>query len=344
MAVSRSLRFQILRRDNNTCTYCGRTPPEVKLAVDHVVPEALGGSDDPSNLTTACEDCNGGKAATPADASKVAAVAEDAQRWAAAQAFVIADITSTIALRADEYARFDRAWREIGSPFRPVNWRHTVDQIRDTGLPMAILIYCVERAGDQARVQEGEKFRYMCGIAWSRIREMREKVTARVRGNEVVPTFAAPTGDDRVSLLTPSERDRIEVPANAAGRLEVADSILEDLSADEFAKYMAAGRQQAIDEGEDPADWVDDGYDRVRAAQAAVWDKHERLFALENAIHMAARGTPADSRERIKAGVRSSMAMGYFTDDDVPSFLAQEMNKEIIHLTLALEAATPDQP
>ena len=62
MAISRRLRYEVLRRDSYTCRYCGAKAPDVKLNVDAVVPEALGGSHkDPSNLTTACEACNSGK-------------------------------------------------------------------------------------------------------------------------------------------------------------------------------------------------------------------------------------------------------------------------------------------
>src|SRR6185369_3226628 len=61
MAVSKRLRFEILRRDNHTCRYCGRSAPEVKLTVDHVKPEALGGRTEPDNLVAACSDCNAGK-------------------------------------------------------------------------------------------------------------------------------------------------------------------------------------------------------------------------------------------------------------------------------------------
>lgn len=55
------LRFSILERDNFTCQYCGRKAPDVELHVDHYVPVAAGGSNDPSNLVTACADCNLGK-------------------------------------------------------------------------------------------------------------------------------------------------------------------------------------------------------------------------------------------------------------------------------------------
>lgn len=60
--IGKRLRFQIFNRDDFTCTYCGRSAPEVVLHVDHIWPLARGGSNHPSNLKTACKDCNLGKA------------------------------------------------------------------------------------------------------------------------------------------------------------------------------------------------------------------------------------------------------------------------------------------
>ena len=54
MAVTKRMRFEILRRDNHACRYCGATAPDVKLAVDHVTPVALGGTDSPDNLVASC--------------------------------------------------------------------------------------------------------------------------------------------------------------------------------------------------------------------------------------------------------------------------------------------------
>lgn len=36
MAVSKRLRYEILRRGNHTCRYCGASAPDVPLRVDHV--------------------------------------------------------------------------------------------------------------------------------------------------------------------------------------------------------------------------------------------------------------------------------------------------------------------
>lgn len=56
-----SVRFDVLHRDGFRCVYCGATAKVSPLHVDHVVPVVKGGSDEMSNLVTACADCNLGK-------------------------------------------------------------------------------------------------------------------------------------------------------------------------------------------------------------------------------------------------------------------------------------------
>ena len=70
MTISLSMRFQILERDSFTCRFCGKRAPETELEVDHVVPRSKGGSDDTSNLVTACRDCNRGKGVRSVDLSR----------------------------------------------------------------------------------------------------------------------------------------------------------------------------------------------------------------------------------------------------------------------------------
>ncbi len=65
--LSKRLRFEVFKRDHFACVYCGRTPPTVTLQIDHYEAVASGGSDDVSNLFTACEDCNLGKSDRPMD-------------------------------------------------------------------------------------------------------------------------------------------------------------------------------------------------------------------------------------------------------------------------------------
>lgn len=56
-------RFEVFKRDEFACQYCGRTPPGVLLQIDHVVAVAAGGDNTPDNLVTSCVECNIGKGA-----------------------------------------------------------------------------------------------------------------------------------------------------------------------------------------------------------------------------------------------------------------------------------------
>ena len=59
-------RKNVLRRDRNTCQYCGA---EANLTIDHVVPKSRGGRDTWENLVAACVTCNNRKGdATPEEA------------------------------------------------------------------------------------------------------------------------------------------------------------------------------------------------------------------------------------------------------------------------------------
>lgn len=82
MAISKRLRFEILRRDGFKCRYCHRD--QVIITVDHVIPVALGGSDHPTNLVASCDDCNAGKTSALPGGQTVEDVNNDLMRWARA--------------------------------------------------------------------------------------------------------------------------------------------------------------------------------------------------------------------------------------------------------------------
>jgi hypothetical protein len=67
MAISKRVRFDVFKRDNFTCQYCGQKAPDVILQIEHISPRSLGGTDQRSNLLTACADCNAGKSDIPID-------------------------------------------------------------------------------------------------------------------------------------------------------------------------------------------------------------------------------------------------------------------------------------
>lgn len=62
--IPASLRVAILSRDKYSCQMCGRTPPDVKLCIDHIVPISKGGITEERNLQALCFDCNVGKSNT----------------------------------------------------------------------------------------------------------------------------------------------------------------------------------------------------------------------------------------------------------------------------------------
>lgn len=62
--ITKSLRFEILKRDNYKCRICGNSPsvnPEIILHIDHIIPVKKGGRTVYSNLQTLCSECNLGK-------------------------------------------------------------------------------------------------------------------------------------------------------------------------------------------------------------------------------------------------------------------------------------------
>lgn len=190
MAVSKRLRYEILRRDNHTCRYCGRTSVETRLTVDHVVPTALGGSDEPSNLVTACADCNAGKSASSPDAAIVSDVAEDALRWATALKAVADEAVADLAARQahrDAFLSRWNAWSFGGKGLKvplPAGWERSVDNFLAAGLPLPLLLESIETAMSASKVSAEQTFRYMCGIAWSRIREMHDSAREVVGADE----------------------------------------------------------------------------------------------------------------------------------------------------------------
>jgi hypothetical protein len=204
MALSKRLRYEILRRDNHACRYCGAAAPDAELTVDHVVPRALGGNDEPTNLVAACRDCNSGKSSTSPEAPIVADVSADAIRWGRAMEIAAEKLLGDFTQRAERRNEFLAKWnnwtREGGQPIElPENWRTSVENFIGAGLPMPILLECVEIAMENKKLRLDSIFRYMCGIAWSRVTEMQEnarKVVAAKLACQIAQDSGDPCGRD----------------------------------------------------------------------------------------------------------------------------------------------------
>ncbi len=60
-SITKKVRFEVFKRDNFTCQYCGAVAPDVVLHIDHIEPVAKGGDNEILNLITSCVACNSGK-------------------------------------------------------------------------------------------------------------------------------------------------------------------------------------------------------------------------------------------------------------------------------------------
>jgi hypothetical protein len=179
MAISKRTRFEVLRRDNHTCRYCRSV--ENPLTVDHVVAVSLGGSDAPENLVAACRDCNAGKASSTADNAIVAEISDKAVRWAAAMRLASERIA---AQRKEEDAyclAFLDEW-DKRSWYTPHDWRGSLVQIRNAGLPINEVLDAADIALCARNVDD--RWRYFCGVAWKKVNRLQEQALAVIAEQE----------------------------------------------------------------------------------------------------------------------------------------------------------------
>lgn len=188
MAVSKRLRYEVLRRDQHACRYCGATAPDAVLTVDHVVPVALGGADDPSNLVAACKDCNAGKTSSNPDSPLVADVDEIAARYAIALNRVIEDRAAKFAAEEQHLRWFDKVWGSWASvPLdRDGNWENSILRFLGAGLSESFLERAVSLAMGNTRIGSGGNrvWRYFCGICWAEIKEIADEASFAVTVEE----------------------------------------------------------------------------------------------------------------------------------------------------------------
>jgi len=174
MAVTKRTRYEVLRRDNNTCRYCGSAAPDVKITIDHVTPVALGGSDKPENLVAACWDCNIGKTSIQPGSNLVADVAADQIRWAAAIKVASDAMLADREAQTGRCASFLTAWRgwDEDLNYLPPDWVGPVDGWLRGGIPELILLDSLNIAISNRGVRHEDVFRYLIGIIRNRLADL----------------------------------------------------------------------------------------------------------------------------------------------------------------------------
>jgi hypothetical protein len=172
--IGKKLRFEVFKRDGFKCQYCGGHPPDKILEVDHIDAVANGGSNDETNLITACFDCNRGKGARSLS---------DIPRSLAERASEIAEREEQIAgyeaiMRASR-ARIEKDAMSVLDEIE--KWFPKMDGIPQKDF-LSIKTFIVRLGRD--RVLDaidismhkgpdyyGRWFKYFCGVCWAKIRE-----------------------------------------------------------------------------------------------------------------------------------------------------------------------------
>lgn len=152
MSVSKRVRFEVLKRDGFKCRYCGVSSREAVLQVDHVVPVSCGGDDTYMNLAAACTRCNAGKAGMPLD------YVREGDALSLQESRAGHDAASQLA------KNFMHLWEET---FGNLDG-YQVHSVHRFGYSLALdqLAEAVYLTRDKGLDDEGERWRYFCGICW----------------------------------------------------------------------------------------------------------------------------------------------------------------------------------
>lgn len=174
-AVSTRQRFEIFKRDDFTCQYCGAHPPMAVLHCDHIVPVSKGGGNEEENLITACDKCNMGKAAKmlkDAPKSLESKAADVAEREEQIRGY--AEVMQAKRERVEQDCwfalepfldRFSPDKREIRK-----DWFGSVRQFVDK-LDVFTVYDASILAVSRFPSDEYSAFKYFCGVCWRKIKD-----------------------------------------------------------------------------------------------------------------------------------------------------------------------------
>ena len=163
-SLGKKLRFEVFKRDEFKCQYCGATPPAVILQVDHIHPVSDGGSNEMDNLITSCQPCNIGKGK-----HKLSNVPESLKQKAERIAESEAQISGYQAIIFEKSHRIEKeAWEIFHFMLGEVDSVPKKDFLTVKGFIGDIGFYEVKEAAEIAFQRFGgnssRTFRYFCGV------------------------------------------------------------------------------------------------------------------------------------------------------------------------------------
>lgn len=173
MAISKKLRFEVFKRDGFACGYCGKTPPEVTLEIDHINPKSKGGKDDINGLLTACFDCNRGKRdivlkKIPGTLRDNLEILKEKEIQLTEYNKFIKKIEKRLRVEIEEvnevYTSYFKDW-ELSEKFKNSTVRQFLNLLPKHEIKDAMRIAC-----NKIYYDRNDAIQYFCGICWNKIK------------------------------------------------------------------------------------------------------------------------------------------------------------------------------
>ena len=184
--LSKRLRFEIFKRDQFKCVYCGRTPPSIILCCDHVLAVANGGTNEEHNLVTSCIDCNQGKSDHSLDSIPDSTIGSLAQQKEKSEQLLAANEW----LR-DQRLHLETICNDLGNLWWN-NWATSKRQINKytwgINPSRSVMLFLRKLPAEKVREAidislnnfghkaEYKTWKYFCAVAWNMIRESEGKI------------------------------------------------------------------------------------------------------------------------------------------------------------------------
>ena len=171
--ISKKIRFEVFKRDGFLCAYCGNTPPEAILEVDHIEPVSKGGTDDINNLITSCFDCNRGKSnitldKIPKKISENLEILKEKEEQLKEYRKLIRKIEKRIQKDID---KIEEIFKET-YPKKAFEEKFKESTIKNfiNKLPLNEVIEAMSLACNRISNKPESTAKYFCGICWNKIR------------------------------------------------------------------------------------------------------------------------------------------------------------------------------
>ena len=172
--ISKKLRFEVFKRDQFQCVYCGKTPPEITLEIDHIEPVSKGGENGINNLVSACFVCNRGKRnirleQIPNKTSKNIAILKEQEEQLKEYRKLIKKIAgrvnSDIKIINNVYSEAYLGW-ELSESFKIGSIKKFLSLLPREEIIEALNIAISRFGNNRDRVLS-----YFCGVCWRKIKK-----------------------------------------------------------------------------------------------------------------------------------------------------------------------------